>query len=64
MTPAQIADIRMMRGHNISWHVIARRLGKSLKECRAAIGMPEYDKPTERQAMPWDQQQRTLPFDQ
>lgn len=64
MTPEQIADIRLMRGHNVSWHIIARRLGKTLKECRAAINMPEYDKPTERQGMPWDVVQQTLPFKQ
>ena len=63
MTPEQIADIRQMRGFNVSWHIIARRLGKTVKECRAAIGMPEYDKPTERQSMPWDKSQQALPFD-
>ena len=60
MTPEQIADIRQMRGFNVSWHVIARRLGKSLKECRAAINLPEYDKPADRQTMPWDVVQKTL----
>ena len=62
MTPEQIADIRQMRGFNVSWHIIARRLGKTLKECREAIQMPVYDKPAERQAMPWEQSQQTLPF--
>lgn len=55
MTPSQIADIRQMRGFNVSWHVIARRLQTAVAECRAAIGMQMYDKPTELDAIPWDQ---------
>ncbi len=62
MTAGQIAQIRMMRGHAIPWHVIARRLKCSVDECRAAIGMPEYDRPTERPALPWDVVQQSLPF--
>ncbi len=42
MTADDIAQIRMMRGFNVSWHIIARRLGKTLQECRQAIGMPEH----------------------
>ena len=64
MTPEQIAEIRQMRGFNVSWHIIARRLGSTVQECRAAINMPVYDKPTERQAKPWDVVQRSLPFGQ
>ena len=64
MTDQQIADIRQMRGFNVSWHIIARRLGSTVKECRAAINMPTYDKPTERAALPWDVVQQTLPFGQ
>ena len=64
MTPEQIAEIRQMRGCNVSWHIIARRLGSTVKECRAAINMPAYDKPTERAVMPWDKSQQTLPFSQ
>ena len=60
MTPEEVDSIRQMRGFNISWHIIARRLGKSLKECRAAINLPEYDKPTERRRLPWDVVQKTL----
>jgi len=59
LTPEQIADIRMMRGHNISWHIIARRLGKTLQECRTAV----YSTPIERQALPLEESQQTLPFD-
>ena len=62
MNADDIAAIRHMRGHNIPWHVIARRLGCTVAECRQAIGMPEYDKPAERRVMPWDVVQRTLPF--
>ena len=60
MTPPEIDSIRQMRGFNVSWHIIARRLGKTVQECRTAINMPVYDKPTERQAMPWDVVQKTL----
>ncbi len=60
MTAEQIADIRLMRGHAIPWSVIAGRLGSTVQDCRQAIGMPHYDKPTERQAMPWDKSQQSL----
>ena len=62
MTPEQIDSIRQMRGFNVSWHIIARRLGSTVQECRAALNMPVYDKPTERRVMPWDVVQQTLPF--
>ena len=65
MTAEQIADIRLMRGHAIPWIVIAKRLGCSVAECRQALGLPVYaDSPTERQRMPWDAVQQTLPFRQ
>ena len=59
MTPEQIAQIRTLWGFNVSWHVIARRLGKTLQECRTAV----YDNPAERQALPLEQSQQSLPFD-
>ncbi len=64
MTPEQIAEIRQMRGFNVSWHIIARRLGSTVQECREAINMPVYDRPAARPALPWDKSQQTLPFDQ
>ncbi|MEJ7590357.1 MAG: hypothetical protein WKF77_02325 [Planctomycetaceae bacterium] len=64
MTSEQIEFIRTARGANVSWHIIARRLGSTLQECRAAIGMPVYDKPAQRQPMPWDVTQQSLPFGQ
>ena len=63
LTPEEIQKIRQMLAFNVSWHIIARRLGSTVKECRAAINMPVFDKPTERQSMPWDKSQQALPFD-
>lgn len=54
MTAEQIATIRNMRACSVPWHVIARRLNRSVPECRAAIGMPTYDRP-ERLVLPWAQ---------
>jgi hypothetical protein len=62
MTPEDIATIRHRRGFNIPWPVIASELGRTIQECRSAIGLPEYQQ-AERQSLPWDQKQRSL-FDQ
>lgn len=64
MSPDDIATIRHLRGHAVPWHIIARRLGHTVQECREAIGLPTYDKPAERRVMPWDVVQQTLPFNQ
>lgn len=58
----EIVDIRTMRGFNIPWPIVAKKLKATILECRTAIGLPTYSTPV-RQAMPWDQQQQTLPFD-
>lgn len=60
MTQEQIADIRSMRACNVPWRHIAKQLGCTVAQCREALGLPEYDRPAERQAKPWDLQQRTL----
>ena len=64
MTADEIATIRNMRGCGVPWKAVAKEVNHTILECRAAIGMPEYDKPTERRVMPWDVVQQTLPFDQ
>ncbi len=60
MTAEQIADIRAMRACGVPWRNIAKQLGCSVEQCRAALGLPTYDRPAERRTMPWDLQQRTL----
>lgn len=57
MTADTIATIRNMRACNVPWTVISRQLGYSVSECRAAIGMPTYDRP-ERLVLPWEQPNR------
>jgi len=53
MTADEIAIVRNMRGWNIDWQTIAREVGRTVAECRAALGLPTYEvsKPA---AMPWD----------
>ena len=59
MTADEIATLRNMRGWNIPWPTIAREVGHTVAECRAALGMPQYEL-SESAAMPWDKIQRTL----
>ena len=61
MTPEEIETIRTLRGSNVPWPVVAKTLKATILECRSAIGLPTYATPS-RQALPWDQQQQTLPF--
>lgn len=53
MTADEIATIRNMRGMNTPWTVISRQLGYSVSECRAALGMPQYQ-PAGPTVKPWD----------
>lgn len=62
MTPEEIDSIRTLRGSNVPWPVVAKTLKATIQECREAIGLPTYGT-TERQSLPWNQQQQTLPFD-
>ncbi len=62
-TPAQIAKIRKLRGSKVPWPVIAKRLEATILECRTAVGLPTY-LTQERQTLPWDVVQQTLPFGQ
>ena len=62
MSPEEIRTIRDLRGLGVAWAVIARKLGHTVAECRAAIGMPEYSQEPSKPA-PWIQRQRDL-FDQ
>lgn len=62
MTPDDIETIRTLRGSNVPWPVVAKTLKATIQECRAAIGLPEYQQ-AERKSLPWDQKQRSL-FDQ
>lgn len=62
LSPEQIKNIRNLRACNVPWPAIAREIKASVQECRAAIGMPQYDKPTERTALPWNKSHQTLPF--
>ncbi len=60
MTDEEIATIRNLRACHVPWTVISRHQGYSVSLCRAAIGLPTYDKPAERRVMPWDVVQKTL----
>jgi hypothetical protein len=59
---SDIDTIRNLRGFGVAWPVIAKQLGKSVAECRAAIGMPDYSQAPSQPA-PWIQRQMDL-FDQ
>ena len=59
MTPEQIDFIRTARGAGVPWATIARKLTRTVQECRAAIGMPEYSNAASEPA-PWKQRQRDL----
>lgn len=59
MTPEQIDFIRTARGAGVPWGTIAKKLQKTVQECRAAIGMPEYSQERSEPA-PWKQRQRDL----
>lgn len=63
MTPAQIATIRKLRRLKLPWPVVAKELKGTILECRDAIGLQTYGTP-ERQTLPWDVEQQTLPYDQ
>ncbi len=64
MTPDEIAFIRAGRGAGVPWAKIAKHIGHSVQDCRAAIGLPTYAaESAHRPSMPWDLQQRSL-FDQ
>ena len=63
MTPEQVLIIRNLRACNVPWPVIAKTLKATILECRTSIGLQTFGTP-ERQAMPWDVVQQTLPFDQ
>ena len=56
-TPAEIATIKRLRGSNVAWPLIAKRFRATIHECRAAIGLQTYGTP-DRQALPWDVEQR------
>ena len=53
-TADEIEAVRQLRGFAIDWPVIAKRLGKTVEQCRAAIGMPAPERPsTEPIPRPW-----------
>jgi len=61
MTPEQIAFIRTARGAGVPWAKIAKHIGRSVAECRSAIGLPPIAKEAAtRPALPWDKIQRSL----
>lgn len=55
MTPEQIDFIRTARGVGVPWETIAKKMQKTVQECRSAIGMPEYSTAASEPA-PWRQQ--------
>ena len=61
MTPEQVQIIRNLRACNVPWPVIAKTLKATILECRTAIGLQTYGTP-QRQTMPSDVVQQTLPF--
>ncbi len=64
MSPEETETVRSLRGFAIPWKTIARKLGRTVDECRQSIGLPPADQTaTQRPALPWEQKQRTL-FDQ
>lgn len=53
-TPDEIEAVRQLRGFAIDWPVIAKRLGKTDEQCRAAIGMPAPERPSKEPIpRPW-----------
>jgi len=61
MTADEIAFIRTARGGGVPWQKIAKHIGRSVQDCRAAIGLPTYAKEAaHRPSMPWDVTQRSL----
>jgi len=40
MTPEEIQKIRQMRAYKMPWRTIARWIGKTVEECRAAVSKP------------------------
>ena len=64
MTADEITTIRAGRGAGVSWAKIAKHIGHTVADCRAAIGLPTYAKESAaRPSMPWELQQRSL-FDE
>jgi len=64
MSAEQIAFIRAGRGAGVPWAKIAKHIGHSVADCRAAIGLPTYAaESAHRPVLPWDLQQRSL-FDE
>jgi hypothetical protein len=59
MKRPEIETIRNLRGFGVAWDIIAKQLGKSVAECRQAIGMPEYSQAASEPA-PWIKRQRDL----
>jgi hypothetical protein len=54
LTPDEVEAVRQLRGFAIDWPIIAKRLGKTVEQCRAAIGMPAPERPsTEPIPRPW-----------
>jgi len=61
MTAEQIAFICTARGAGVPWAKIAKHVGHTVSECRAAIGLPTYAaESAHRPSMPWDVTQRSL----
>ncbi len=42
LTQSQIDDVRTMRGCNVPWVVIGRRLGLHISDMRDALGLPVF----------------------
>ncbi len=57
-TPEQIDVVRTLRGFAVDWPVVAARVGRSVDECRAAIGLPPSLRPEPPAALPWECQAR------
>lgn len=54
MTPAEIDMARNFRACGIPWTVISKELKRPVDEIRKALGLPKYDPPAARPALPWE----------
>jgi len=60
LSPDEVEAVRQLRGFAVAWEVVAARLGRSVEQCRRAIGMPAPPPPNKRPVLPWEHQQRSL----
>ncbi|MFM8479490.1 MAG: hypothetical protein ACKOEO_27190 [Planctomycetaceae bacterium] len=60
-TPDEVEAVRQLRGFAIDWPVIAHRLGKTVAQCRAAIGMPAMQEPSGKPSpRPWHEEPQQM----